>query len=136
MVQQISVFAENTKGAMRRITDAIHEADVNIIALVTNDSAEFGIVRMIVDDSEKAAKALKDAGYQVHCDDVLGVEMDDTPGGLNAVLKAIEDSNTNIDYLYISYDRKRSMPIAIIHTQELPELEECLTYNHFHIYNE
>ncbi|MEE8886178.1 MAG: amino acid-binding protein [Eubacteriales bacterium] len=136
MIQQISVFAENKKGTMEKLTAVLRKADVNIIALVTNDSAEFGIVRMIVDHSKVAKEALEQAGYLVHCDDVMAVEMDDHPGGLDSLLQTIAQTNTNIDYIYISYDRTRSVPIAIIHAEEIPELEECLTYNHFTVLNE
>ncbi|MEE8837136.1 MAG: amino acid-binding protein [Eubacteriales bacterium] len=136
MVQQISVYAENKKGTMQKITGVLLSVNVNIIALVSNDSAEFGIVRMIVDQSKKAQKALEDAGYLVHCDDVLAVDMDDHPGGLNALLETIRESNTNIDYLYISYDRDHSVPIAIIHAPDIPELEACLTFHGFTVRQE
>ena len=129
MVRQVSIFAENSRGALRNITSALKAVNVNIIALVTNDSAAFGIVRMIVDDADAAVKALRDAGYMVHCDSVLVVDIDDGPGGLDQLLTTINDARTNIDYLYISYDRVRSTPGAVIHSLDYAELESCLRSN-------
>lgn len=125
MLKQISVFAENKKGAMHHLTSLLSDKEINIIALVTNDSAEFGIIRMIVSDPQAAYEALVSDGYMVHLDRVIGVEMDDRPGGLDKILEAVEKSYVNIDYLYISYDRERSVPIAIMHAEDA-ELEEVL----------
>ena len=131
MVEQLSIYAENKKGAMGDITGILAGADIDIESLVANDSAEFGIIRMLVSDTEKAAKVLKDAGYLVHIDKVLSVEMADRPGGLDAVLKDLRSGNINIDYIYISYDRSTSSPMAIIRTQDLSEVELCLqSYGH------
>lgn len=129
MVKQVSIFAENSRGALQSITGILKKANVNIIALVTNDSAEFGIVRMIVDHSDEAVEALRAAGYMVHCDSVLVVDIDDGPGGLDSLLKTINNARTNIDYLYISYDRVQSTPGAVIHSPDYAELESCLRSN-------
>ena len=126
MIDQISLFAENKKGAMQHITSLLKEADVNIESLVTNDSAEFGIIRMLVDDSAKGAQALTDAGYLVHVDKVISVDMADKPGGMNQLLSDILDSNINLDYIYTSYDRKSAVPQAIIRAQDTYEVEACL----------
>lgn len=126
MVTQVSIFAENKKGTMHRLTSLLAQKQINIIALLTNDSAEFGIIRMLVSDSQGAYDQLTSAGYMVHLEEVMGVEMDDHPGGLDRLLDDIEKSNVNIDYLYISYDRERSIPIAVIHCEDSAELEESL----------
>ena len=130
MITQISVFAENRKGAMRKLTGILGDAGIDIIALVTNDSAEFGIVRMIVSEQKLAQK-----GYMVHKDLVMAVDLEDRPGGLNRLLASIDESNTNIDYLYISYDRALSVPIAVIHSGDLEELEQCLKNQGYHVRN-
>ncbi|MST81323.1 amino acid-binding protein [Bilifractor porci] len=133
MIAQISIFAENRKGAMRKLTDVLGNAGIDIIALVTNDSAEFGIVRMIVSDPALAEKRLAQSGYMVHKDLVMAVDLEDRPGGLNRLLASIDESNTNIDYLYISYDRALSVPIAVIHSGDLEELEQCLKNQGYHV---
>ena len=126
MLKQISIFAENTKGAMRSITSVLAKNDINIIALVTNDSAEFGIVRMLVSDSDKAFSALQNAGYLVHSDSVIAVEIADGPGSLDNLLEAITDSNINVDYLYMSYNRDHATPIAVIKASSAYEVEACI----------
>jgi len=131
MIEQISIFAENKKGAMQDITSVIADAGINIESLVTNDSAEFGIIRMLVDDADKAAQCLKDAGYLVHVDNVICVEMTDSPGGLNSLLCDIKTGNINLDYIYISYNRQSSVPLAIIKAQDASEVEMCIKgYGH------
>ena len=131
MIKQISIFAENRKGAMQTLTAALAGANIDIETMVTNDSAEFGIIRMIVSDPELAKKVLTEAGYLVHIDDVISVDLNDTPGGLNTLLLDIKKTNVNLDYLYISYDRKTGVPQAIIQSQDLADFEECLQgYGH------
>lgn len=126
MLTQISIFAENKKGTMHNLTHLLAEKQINIIALVTNDSAEFGIIRMLVSDPQQAYRQLTEGGYLVHLDEVIGVEMDDHPGGMDKVLDDVERSNVNIDYLYISYDREKNVPIAVIHAEDSYELADAL----------
>jgi len=126
MLTQISLFAENKKGTMHHITSLLAEHGINITALVTNDSAEFGIVRMLVSDSDTACACFTEAGYLVHADRVIAVEIGDTPGSLDGLLKVITESNINVDYLYMSYDRDIAMPIAVLRTGEEFEVAECL----------
>lgn len=126
MITQISIFAENKKGTMFNLTDLLAKQQINIIALVTNDSAEFGIIRMLVSDPHAAYDTLSGAGYLVRLDEVIAVEMDDHPGGMSRILDDIEKINVNIDYIYISYDREKNIPLAVIHAGDTDELEESL----------
>ncbi len=127
-MKQVSIFAANTKGAMNRITELLKEANINLIALVTNDSAEFGIIRMLVSDPDKAKEVLTNAGYLVQLTEVIGVEISDQCGGLNALLEDITKSNINVEYLYISYLRdSASNVIAVFHVSDESEIEESLT---------
>ena len=127
MVNQISIYAENRKGAMRAITRILSGADINIHSFVTNDSAEFGIIRMLVSDTEKAYRLLNDAGYQVRQTSVMAIEIPDEPGSLDHVLKFIEQANININYLYTSFDRDGAGPIIAIHADDMDELEAFLS---------
>lgn len=126
MLRQLSVFAENTRGTMAHITEVIAKAGINITALITNDSAEFGIVRMIVTDPEKAAAELHAAGYQCKLATVMGVYIADEPGNLSKLLTEVKNSGVNVDYLYVSYDRETAAPIAIMHTDYADELSTSL----------
>ena len=99
MIRQLSIFAENRKGAMNRITQILFDAGVNMNTLITNDSAEFGIIRMLVSDTDRAAQALQDV---------------------------ISDGNINLDYLYVTYNTLSRLPVAILKATDLMEVEEFL----------
>lgn len=126
LISQISIYAENKKGAMSTITGLLAEAGININAFVTNDSAEFGTVRMLVSDADKASALLSEAGYLTRRTSVLAVEISDEPGSLDRLLRSIERANINIDYLYATYDRDSAGPIIVIHADDMPELEASL----------
>ena len=126
MVKQISIFAENRKGAMRAITRILSNSGVNIQSFVTNDSAEFGIIRMLVSDPERACVLLKDTGYQIKRTNVMAFEIPDEPGSLDRLLACVEDANVNIDYLYTSFDRESAGPVIVIHADDIEELERFL----------
>ncbi|MBP3902143.1 MAG: amino acid-binding protein [Blautia sp.] len=126
MLQQLSIFAENVKGQMQHITDILEKEEINILGSVTNDSAEYGIIRMVVSDTDKAVDALTEAGYLCRTTPVIGVEIDDHPGALNYLLKAMYDSNVNVNYLYLSFDRDSAMPIIVLHTEDITEVEACM----------
>ena len=126
MIKQISIFTENKKGAMRNITRVLAENSINIIALVTNDSAEFGIVRMLVTKPELACELLTTNGYMCKLNKVIGVEIPDDVGSLSKLLQAITDSNINIDYLYVSYSRDSKTPLAVLHAPGYAEVEAAL----------
>ncbi|MGI6107573.1 MAG: ACT domain-containing protein [Lachnospiraceae bacterium] len=126
MLKQVSIYAENRKGAFHRITSLLQEKNINILGSVTNDSAEYGIIRMVVDKPEEAVEALKADGYMCRVTLVLGVEVDDHVGALNQLLQSCIESNINIDYIYLCYNRKTGMPIMVMHTEGVPEVESCL----------
>ncbi len=131
MVEQVSLFTENKKGMMQDITGILTENNINIISLVTNDCGEFGVIRMLVSDPQTAAKAFQARDYLTHVDNVLCVEMKDVPGGLNSLLRDIAGSNIDVDYVYTSFDRETSMPIAVIQVQDMEDVEICLRgYGH------
>lgn len=126
MLKQISIFAENKKGTMGKITGLLAEKQINIWGSVTNDSAEYGIVRMIVSEPERALEALRGAGYLAKFTDVLGVEVEDKVGELNRLLRMITESNINVDYLYLSFNRESGKPVMILSVEETWETEDCL----------
>ncbi|MDD5986338.1 MAG: amino acid-binding protein [Eubacteriales bacterium] len=126
MLKQLSIFAENTRGAMLRLMTCLRQYDINVLASVTNDSAEFGIVRLVVSDPKRAAEVLADNGYQCRITDVIGVKMEDRPGGLESLLKVIHDSRININYLYGAFSRSDRHPVILLNTEDIQETESCL----------
>lgn len=126
MLKQLSIYAENKKGVMQNITGILKDEEINILGSVTNDSAEYGIVRMVVSDPDKAREALIAAGYLCHVIDVIGVEVEDKTGNLNDLLLTLKDSNVSVDYLYLSFNRDSGKPIMVFHTEDIMEVRACL----------
>jgi len=133
MIRQLSIFAENKKGAMNRITQVLADQGINMNTLVTNDSAEFGIIRMLVSDTERAAEALRTQGYLCHCDWVIAAEIGDACGSLNGLLCTLTAGNVNLDYLYVTYSGLSRHPVAILRTQDIMEVEAFLTARGYNV---
>ena len=126
MKRQLSIFAENKKGAMHQVTQVLADANINMNTLVTNDSAEFGIIRMLVSDTDAAMQCMQAAGYLCHVDTVAAAEIGDACGSLNALLDTLDRGNVNLDYLYVTYSRLSKRPVAILRTQDIMEVEAFL----------
>lgn len=126
MLKQISIFAENKKGAFQQITQLLTENGINILGSVTNDSTEYGTIRMIVSDTEKTMDILNDAGYICRTASIIGVEINDEVGSLNKILQELLDGNINLDYTYLCFNRESGMPVIILHTEDIFEVENYL----------
>ena len=133
MLKQLSIYAENKKGTMRNITEILSEENINSWGSVTNDSAEFGIIRMIVSDPDLAKEKLEKAGYYCKLCNVIGIEMADEVGALNRLLKTLYDSNINVDYIYLSFNRDSGLPVQILHADDTPEVEDCIRSKGFKV---
>ena len=99
-VEQISVFMENKAGRLAQITRILGAAGVNILTLSLADTADFGILRILVSDNDKAYEALKEEGFTVGRNEVLAVEVPDRPGGLADFLEILRVNEINIEYMY------------------------------------
>ncbi|MBU4555722.1 MAG: ACT domain-containing protein [Actinobacteria bacterium] len=99
-VQQLSVFIENKAGRVSEVTDILGEASVNIRGFSVSDTAEFGILRLIVDKPEVGMASLRHAGFTVKENEVICIDLPDKPGGLASVLKIVSDAGVNIEYVY------------------------------------
>ncbi|GFM38413.1 ACT domain-containing protein [Desulfovibrio psychrotolerans] len=99
-VEQISVFLENKAGRLAEVTKTLADAKINIRALSLADTSDFGILRLIVSDHERAKAVLKDNGFTVGRTTVVAVEVDDKPGGLHHILSTLSDNGVNVEYMY------------------------------------
>ncbi|MBI5016663.1 MAG: ACT domain-containing protein [Deltaproteobacteria bacterium] len=99
-VEQISVFLENKAGRLAEATGVLAAAGVSIRALSLADTSDFGVLRLIVGDREKATKALKEAGFTVNKTAVVAVEVEDRPGGLHRILSLLDGAGLNVEYMY------------------------------------
>lgn len=113
LVNQIAVFLENRTGRLLSLSKALSDSGIDLVSLNIADTSDFGIVRMITSDNERAAKALKEAGFVVKQTELVSIEVDDTPGGLTKVLEALGDSDIDIEYLY-SYAKSNSSKASIL----------------------
>lgn len=132
-LKQISVFLENKPGTLQVLTNLLAENNINMRALSLAETSEFGIVRIIVDELEKASAVLKAEEYIYTVTGVLGVAIPDEPGGLNHVLRALNGSGINIEYMYAFLGgRDVSHAYMIFHVQDAAAAvaaldEECIS---------
>ena len=120
LVNQLAVFLENKKGRLYSLTSALAENKIDLIAMSIADTKEYGIVRLITSDNDKAIKVLKEAGFVVTNNDMIGIEVEDVPGGLANVLKEVENCNIDIEYLY-SFARTKQGKAIILFKADKPE---------------
>jgi hypothetical protein len=99
-VQQISIFLENKAGRLAHVAQVLRDAGINIRALTIADSSDFGILRMIVNQPEKAAEVLKNAGFMVKQYPIIAVEIDDREGIFFDIMNLCDTNNLNIEYTY------------------------------------
>ena len=99
-LKQLTVFLENREGRLDSVTDILAKNDINIVCLTLADTSEYGVIRMIVSDPDKAKSVLKAEGCLARLTDVLAVEMEQKAGSLNKITKIFSDENINIEYMY------------------------------------
>ena len=126
MIKQISVFVENQPGSMMRVTSVLTESHVNIRAISTFDTPEFGILRLVVDDPAKAKESLTQKGFVTRVNDVIGAELKDEKGNLNQMLKILADGEINVNYIYSFVIREEKAPVIVFHTDDFQKAEQVL----------
>jgi len=127
-MKQISVFLENTTGRLCEVTRTLAKAGINLRAINIADTAEFGILRIIADNTEEAANVLKAAGFTIRMTTVAAVEIDDKPGSLDKLIVMIQKFGINIEYLYASLGGNSGKAVVIFkledHDKGFAQLEE------------
>jgi len=135
-IRQISVFIENKVGRIKEITDILGKNEVNIRALSLADTSDFGILRMIVDNIDKAFNALKENGFIVKISEVVAVEVPDKPGGLANVLDLLVSNGMNVEYMYAFFEQPENSALLIFRFEKPDEAIEILTKNGVKVSNE
>ncbi len=118
-VDQISVFVENKPGRLEHVTRVLADADINIRALSLADTSDFGILRLILNDSDTAEKALQKEGFTVRRTHVVAVEVPDRPGGMHSISKALAGKNINVEYAYAFVERSGENAIIIFRFDDI-----------------
>jgi hypothetical protein len=132
-VEQISIFIENKSGRLAEVTRVLGESGVNIRALSLADTSDFGILRLIVDQTDRAKQALKDQGFTVSKTEVIAVEVPDRPKGLFGILDTLDRAGVNVEYMYAFVERCGSNAVIIFRFDNLEEAIRVLTENDIHI---
>ena len=125
-VEQIAVFLENKSGRLAELTAKLAEENINIRALSVADTADFGILRLIVDNVDKAKTALRSNGFTVGITNVIAVEVADKTGGLAGVLKTIEEEQLNVEYMYAFVRKTGENAVLIFRFDNMDQAIESL----------
>lgn len=126
MIRQLSVFVENKPGSLMDVTSKLTEAHVNIRAVATFDTPEFGILRLVVDKPAEAKGYLTERGFVVRVHEVMGVELEDKKGNLNQVLAILADGKININYIYSFVIREGKAPVMVFNTDDFEKAAQIL----------
>ncbi|MCX5894477.1 MAG: ACT domain-containing protein [Proteobacteria bacterium] len=126
-VDQISIFLENKSGRLAEVTRVLGKAGINIRALSLADTSDFGILRLIVNDSVKAVDVLKTNQFTVSVTQVVAVEVSDRPGGLAHILDILEHEKINVEYMYAFVERSSDNAVIIFRFDETDRAIKALT---------
>lgn len=127
-MKQVSVFAENRAGRLKTLLAVLARAEINIRALSIADTADFGIVRMILSDTDGGLEAIRAAGFAASTNDVLRVEVPDQPGGLlQAVAEPLAAAGVNIEYVYAFADNPEKHAMVVLKVGDIDAAERLLS---------
>ena len=126
-VEQISIFLENKSGRLAEVTNILSRAGVNIRALSLADTADFGILRLIVNQGDLAKQVMKEHGFTVGKTEVVALEVPDRPGGLGEILKILHESGINVEYMYAFVQHSGDNAIIIFRFDEPDKAIPILT---------
>jgi hypothetical protein len=125
-ISQVSIFLENRAGGLADVTDVLAQNDIDIRALTLADMADFGILRLIVDDPDRTRNVLKAAGFTADKTRVVAVEVPDKPGGLAATLRALRQGKVNVEYMYFAARTRAGRAVLIFRFDELDRALDVL----------
>jgi hypothetical protein len=125
-VEQISIFLENKSGRLAEVTDILANNGINIRALSLADTADFGILRLIVNNPEKTKEVLKKNGFTVGKNEVVAVELPDRPGGLAGILSALKGKDINVEYMYAFVQKSEGNAVLIFRFDDIENAIDTL----------
>jgi hypothetical protein len=131
MIKQLSVFVQNEIGSLAGVTTVLKDNMINLRAIASFDTPEFAILRMVVDQPEKAKMLLNDNGFAVKMSEAVAVELEDKPGELDRMLQTIAEAKLGINYIYSIVVRSGKVPLMVINTENLEKTAVVLEKNGF-----
>ena len=132
-VEQISIFIENKSGRLAEVTRVLGDAGVNIRALSLADTSDFGILRLIVDQTDKAKETLKAEGFTVSKTEVVAVEVPDKPKGLFSILEVLDKGAVNVEYMYAFVERCGENAVIIFRFDDVENAINVLLKNNINV---
>ena len=135
-ISQVSIFIENTKGRLANVCELLGDNNINIKALTIAETPEFGILRVVLNDTEKAKKVLKENGFIAKIAPVVAVEVSDTPGGLAKALKVLADNDINLEYMYGFVEKASEQALMVFKFDNIEKAIEVLQKNNISIVEE
>lgn len=128
-VKQISIFIENRSGRLREVTEVLGSNGINIKALSLADTSDYGILRLILDQPDKALAVLKQANFTLSETDVIAVEVKDKPGGLAEVLAILGNAGINVEYMYAFVEKSSDNAVVIFRIEDIDSAISALKKN-------
>ncbi len=135
LIKQLSIFIPNKKGSLSQLTDILTAHNIDIRAIAVFDTAEFGILRIVVDDPDRAVEILNKEGVVAKVSKVIAVEPEDKPGSLNQIFDILKNVDINIEYIYSFIMRKKEMPYIVLKVDQQEKAVEELTANGINVIN-
>jgi hypothetical protein len=132
-IKQISVFLENKIGRLAEVTKLLADSGINIRTLSLAETAEFGVLRLIVNDADACLKVLKKNNFVAQETEVLAVEVQDKPGGLNHILEVFLKNDINIEYMYAFVEKRVDNAIVVFRIDDLSKAIAVLQDNNIPI---
>ena len=135
-IKQLTVFVENKQGSLVSITGILSKNDINLRALSIAETQDFGMLRLIVNNTEVAERVLSEAGYLIKVNNVVGVKIGDAPGKLSEALQVLDECKINMDYLYAFMSRTEKHAYVVIRVEDTAAAEAALEKAGFHMITE
>ena len=133
LIKQLSIFVENKFGRLAAVVDTLSNNGIDISALSIADATDFGVLRLIVDDPDKAVEVLKSSGVAAKCTDVMAVALDHQPGGLSKVLGVLTKAEISIEYMYAFVGKRSDKALLIVKTEDMERSVELLEKSNIEI---
>lgn len=135
-IRQLSVFVENKKGSLHEITDLLAGAGIDLRSMCVADTSDYGVLRIIANEPERALEVLNAAGHSANIRTVTAFAVADRPGGLSIALKALEENDISIEYLYALITTCADKAFTVMRTDNSEKAEEILKANGIELLDE
>ena len=123
-VKQLTVFLENQTGRLAEVARILKDANINLQGFSTTEARDYGILRLVVSDTDTAKQKLKEAGFTTHIAEAICIKVEDRPGGLYKILDILANAKINIDYVYVIAGTK-----LVLSVSDIPKTESILREN-------